>query len=183
MSDISRVEIQISKSKLAFLFLGSIGFVVAGLFFVISPKTFLTTFIRSTSIIFVAGLASVLFFSFTGFYISKKLFDKKPGLIISSEGITDNSGGLSIGFIPWHDITEVSETIVANQKFICLSLKNFELYLNKQPNRMKRWLMKMNYKHFDTGVGISSNGLDCKYEALKQLIHERFIAYKSANRV
>jgi hypothetical protein len=43
--------------------------------------------------------------------------------------------------------------------------------------------MKMNYKHFGSGVAISSNGLEYDYEALKRIIKERFTEYKSSNKV
>src|SRR6185437_9658806 len=107
---------------------------------------FLSFICRSKTIIFISGLAGILFFGFVGFYLFKKLFDKKPGLIISNEGIVDNSGGLSAGFIPWSDIKEIKETIIANQKFISVIVKNPQHYIDRQSTRFKRWLMEKNYK-------------------------------------
>jgi hypothetical protein len=64
----------------------------------------------------LSGLAGIIFFGFVGFYLLKKLFNKKPGLIISNSGIVDNSSGISVGFIPWSDIKEIKETMVAKSE-------------------------------------------------------------------
>ncbi|MBC7937260.1 MAG: hypothetical protein H7Y86_18095 [Rhizobacter sp.] len=179
MNDKSAVEIQLSKSKLTLMFLGSIIFVGLGIWFLIDPTRFISPFHRSTSFIFIAGLASILFFGFVGFYLFKKLFDKNFGLVISDDGIIDNSSGLSAGFIPWTDIEAIKETRVANQQFINLVVKNPQVYIDRQTSSVKRWAMRKNYKSFDTAIGISANGLKYNYEDLKALLHKKFQEYKS----
>ena len=174
-----QVEIQLSKSKLTLMTIGSLAFVVIGIWFVFDPARFISIVCRSTTKIFISGLASILFFGFVGFSLFKKLFDKKPGLIISNKGIVDNSSGLSAGFIPWSDIKEIKETVFANQKFINLLVKNPKHYFDRQPSRLKRWLMERNYKWFGAAIGISANGLNYNYDELKVLIQTRFKENKS----
>ncbi len=174
-----QIEIQLSKSKLTLRTIGSIAFVVIGTWFVLNPSRFLSFICRSTTIIFISGLASILFFGFVGFYLFKKLFDKKPGLIISNKGIVDNSGGLSAGFIPWSDIKEIKETIIANQKFISVIVKNPNHYIDRQSTRFKRWLMERNYKWYGSAIGISATGLKYNYDELKVLIQTCFRENKS----
>jgi len=169
-----QVEIQLSKSKLTLMTIGSCAFVIIGTWFVINPSRFLSFICRSTTIIFVSGLSSILFFGFVWFYLFKKLFDKKPGLIISNKGIVDNSGGLSAGFIPWSDIKEIKETIIANQKFISVIVKNPQHYIDRQSTKFKRWLMERNYKWFGSAIGISANGLKYNFDELKLLIQTWF---------
>jgi hypothetical protein len=173
------VEIELSKSKLTLILLGSIIFVGLGIWFMINPEKLLTTIFRSTTMIFFAGLAGVLFFGFVGLFISKKLFDKSPGLVISNDGIVDNSSGVSAGFIPWSDIVEIKETKIVNQKFINLVVKNPQDYINRQSSAFKRWAMNKNYTSFGTAIGISANGLKYDYEDLKALLHKKFQEYKS----
>jgi hypothetical protein len=123
MHDLEAVEIPISKSKMLMMFFGCILFVAAGVSFVIFPETFISAVIQSKSMIFLAGCLSIIFFGIIGFWIFKRVIDHTPGLIISGEGITDNSSGISAGFIPWSDIVAVKETVVAKQRFIKLVVK------------------------------------------------------------
>jgi hypothetical protein len=155
------------------MFLGSMAFVVGGIWFVTNPARFISLIVKSTTKIFIAGLASILFFGFVGIFIFKKLFDKNPGFVISENGIVDNSGGLSAGFIPWSDIDEIKETIIANQKFISLIVKNPQTYIERQPSAFKRWAMKRNYKSYGAAIGISANGLKYNYKDLKTLLDKK----------
>ena len=174
MEQKEQIEIQLSKSKLTLMTIGSFTFVVIGIWFVLNPSRFLSFICRSKTIIFVSGLTSILFFGFVGFYLFKKLLDKKPGLVISNKGIVDNSGGLSAGFIPWSDIKEITETIIANQKFISVIVKNPQHYIDRQSTRFKRWLMERNCKWYGSAIGISANGLKNNYDELKLLIQTWF---------
>jgi hypothetical protein len=177
------VKIQLSRSKLTLMLAGSIIFVGLGGYFMINPEKFISSFFGSTKIIFISGLASVLFFGYVGYSISKKIFDKSPGLVISDDGINDNSSSVGAGFIPWSDINEIRDTIIANQKFINLIVNNPQFYIDRQPNAWKRWIMKRNYASFGTEIGISANGLNCNYEDLKSLLQRHLQEYKSKTAV
>src|SRR5665647_1362036 len=107
MKGTERIEIQLSKSKLTLLSLGSIIFVGLGVWFVTNPPKESIPFFSNPTVLFIVGLASILFFGLVGFFIFKKLFDNSPGLIISAEGVFDNSSGVSAGFVPWTDIVEI----------------------------------------------------------------------------
>ena len=179
MNDIEQIEIQLDKSKLTSMLIGALAFVGIGIWFVINPTKFISPVCQSVTKIFVAGIAGIIFFGFIGFSIFKRLFDKKPGVIISLNGIVDNSSGLSAGFIPWSDIKEIKETIVARQPFINLVVKNPQNHFDKQSSKIKRWLMKRNYKSFNTAVGISANNLKYNYDDLMLLIQTRFQQYRS----
>lgn len=90
MMNENRIEISLSKSKLFFAILGSIMFVVGGIWILISQESI---FYKGV------GIASILFFGATGIYSVIKSFDRQMGLIIDSKGIFDNSTGASIGLI------------------------------------------------------------------------------------
>ena len=174
MKETEQIEIQLSKSKLTLLFLGSIMFVGLGGWFVISPPEVNILIFSNPTVVFIVGLASILFFGLVGIYLFKKLFDKSPGLIISAEGVFDNSTGVSVGFVPWTDIVEIKETKVFNQSFINLVVKNPQEYIDSPRIAFKRRLMQINYKSYGTVIGISTNGLKIKYKELKALLDERF---------
>jgi len=173
------IEIQLSKTKLALMTIGSLAFVVAGICAIVNPTKFISGLYTSPTLIFFSGLASIIFFGFVGFYVFKKLLDNKPGLIISNSGIFDNSSGISVGFIPWSDIKEIKQTIVTNQKFINLIVKNPQHYIEGQPTKLKRWLAERNYKSYGTAIAISANALKYNYDELKLLLQQKFEKYKS----
>jgi len=178
MRETERIEIQLSKSKLTLLFLGSIMFVGLGVWYVISPPKVYISIFSNPIEVFIVGLASIFFFGLVGFLIFKKFFDKSPGLIISNEGVFDNSSGVSAGFVPWTDIVEIKETKVFNQTFINLVVRNPQDYIDRQNSAFKRKLTKINYNSYGTVIGFSANGLKIKYKELKDLLDERFADFK-----
>jgi hypothetical protein len=101
-------------------------FILFGIAFVISPETFSSVIVRSSTIIFLAGCIAIVFFGFVGFLLLKKLIDNTPGLIISENGITDNSSGVPAGFIPWSDIVAL-----AIERIIFLLFYRSKLKLNE----------------------------------------------------
>lgn len=177
--DDSKTEIQISKSKLILMLLGCLVFVGIGIAFLIAPEKFKSFIMRSATIIFIAGLLGVLFFGICGFLIFKKLFDKSPGLIISDEGITDNSGAASGGFIPWIDIVAIKETKVVNQKVIYLVVKNPQAYIDKQKSLFNKKMMRINQRRYGGILGISANGLKINFTELKDILEKKFADFNN----
>ena len=174
-----KMEIQLSKSKLLLMFIGAIAFAGIGFWFVTNPPKIDLPFLGSPVIIFIVGLVSFLFFGIMGFFIFKMLGDKTPGLVISDEGIFDNSSALSVGLVLWTDILEIKEIKVVNQTFICLIVKNPQDYIDRQTNVIKGVLMQKNYDSYGTAIAISANGLNCGYQELKDTLDKKFLEFKS----
>jgi hypothetical protein len=106
------IEFKGNKGKIFLYLLGSLAFVLIGLFMVAEG-------------IFVGYLA-LLFFGFCTIFILKMLF-AKTRLIIASDGITDNAGSIpNLGFIPKENIIRVS----VGSEFLLLELKNREELIN-----------------------------------------------------
>lgn len=160
-------------------FLGSLAFVGLGLWFLINPPKSNHWLFGNPTLIFVAGLASVLLFGLVAITIFRKFSDKKAGLIISKDGITDNSSGVSAGLIPWADIQEIKVSQVMNQKFLMFIVSNPQDYLDKVKNPLKRNAMKMNYKTYGSPISISSNALKTNFDDLQKLLVEKMNEYKS----
>jgi len=167
------IEIPLSKKKLTLMVIGSLIFVVLGILFVVSPENYTSLIMQSPTIIFISGLASILFFGLCFFFISKKLGDKSPGLVISDEGILDNSSGVSVGQIKWAEIEHISVIKIYRQKMIILQIKNPQEYIDKQTNWFKRKMMTTNYKMYGTPVCITSNGLKISFNELLSTLTEK----------
>jgi len=169
------IEIPLSKSKLALLLIGSIGFVLAGVWFVTNPESLSTQYNhRSPALIVTVGVASILFFGLCAIFILRKMFDNKLGLIINDFGINDNSSGTSAGFIPWKDIEAIEKTTVARQNMLMIIVCNPKEYINKQTGFLARKAMEMNYKRFGSPIFLSANGLKYDFDELYQIVAYRF---------
>jgi len=167
-----QIEVPISKNKLILMILGSIIFIALGFWLIIvRPPVLFFNKADSAPIDLIVGIAGILFFGLCFVYIAKKLADNNPGLIINSDGITDNSSGVSAGLIPWKDINEITKETIANQDFLVIKVKNPEEYINRQTGLIKRKAMEMNYKSFGSPINISSNGLKCNFNELYQIIN------------
>ena len=171
MIETKQIEIPLSKIKLTLMLFGSIAFVAAGIWMVTSPNAFSTSHrTHNPIIVFVIGAASILFFGLCLVYIAIKLTDYAPGLIISDEGIYDNSSGVSVGLIPWTDIKKIEISNAGRQRFIVLVVKNPKHYINRQKSFITRKAMEMNYKHFGSPINISANGLKTRFDELLLLL-------------
>ena len=171
-----QIEIPLSKKKLILMLIGSIGFVSAGLWFVINPPTISNPFLGNPTVIFVTGIASILFFGLCAFYIARKLPDNKPGIIIDNTGLTDNSSGVSAGQILWSDIENISVIEIHRQKLIMLKVKNPQDYIDKQTSGFKRKMMQMNFNMYGTPLSITSNSLKIKFDELLNILNDNLNA-------
>jgi hypothetical protein len=160
-----------SKTKLTFIILGSIAFVVGSIWMwlIADGQT-------RHSPLFLKGVAIVgaCFFSLCFVFGCVKLFDGRPGLIVDDEGIVDNSSAVSAGKrILWDDVIGLRVTEVAKQRFVTIDLFEPEKYV-KQRNFIFRMLNAANTKMTGSPINISSNSLDVDSDELWYLLNEGF---------
>lgn len=173
-STAQRIEIPLNKSKIVLMLVGSIALVGVGLWFVISPPTIRNSYWGDPTKLAIVGYASIVFFGFLAFIFLRKLPDQKPGLIIDETGLTDNSGGLSAGTIPWADIEDISVLEIHKNKMIMIYVKDPQEYINRQSNVIKRKLMHMNNNSYGTPISITTNGLKTSFDDLFGLLIRKF---------
>ena len=166
----NRIEIQLSKTKLIWLFIGSMAFVLVGFFFLIEPNRFVSPIFTSDNVIFVTGMVGIAFFGLCAIYVFIKLFDKKAGLIIDEKGITDNTNGTSIGLIEWDDISGVDVVKIGSTKILLLQTSNPEKFIAKATNRFSKKTMQVNHKLYGTPISIISGSLEIKFNDMEKLV-------------
>ena len=113
------------------------------------------------------------------------MLDKKPALVLSDEGIYDNTGAFSFGLIPWTDIADVYErsvraSMASKQYFVTIRLVNPDKYISRETNSIKRKLLQANATNYGSPVNISTNGLKTNHQELLRLTRQYFETYKSA---
>lgn len=175
-----RLEIPFNNKKSIFLLVGAAIFVSMGIWMALDPTEFTRNGfmgIRDPRFIRVVAVFAIVFFGAAGFVGGKKMFAKKPGLIIDSTGITDNTNASSIGFIPWEDVAEIRHLSVLSNKFLLIILKDPQKYISKAKSRFKSKLMSANLKQYETPVTISTGALKSKHlELFEQVVvaHKKY---------
>jgi len=170
-----KIEIQLSKSKIFWGIGGSIVFVVLGICLIAFITDQQTRF--SPLLIKGIGLVSVLFFGATGIYGFIKLFDRRIGLIIDQNGITDNSGGLSARFIDWNEVRGIRTESIRSTRILLIDTVNPEKYLN-EGNKLRKSIMKLNMQMYGTPLFLSSNTLQIDFDELENILREALKKYQ-----
>lgn len=183
MTDTERVEIAWSKAKLIKLLIFSVLFLLAGLWLAIRQPEIRNSFFNSPIMKNLAAYGGTIMGAAGIYFFSKRLIDKRPGLIIDENGITDNSSAFSFGLIPWSDIAQVYEfsiqaSIASRPRFITVELHDPEKYISRETNSFKRNLLLLNLKNYGSPVHISTNGLEINPNDLLGLISHAFNSNK-----
>ena len=172
----NRIEIYSNKKKAFFLLLGSLMFVILGLFCFINAENIKNNLFRNPLIIQIVGIASILFFGF-GIYVAiRQLIRNKLMLVIDEKGITVNPKKEEI--IDWKDIDGFSEIKINNVKIIIIQMNNSQDYIDNESNKIRKSLMKYNLENYGSPFNISVSTMDLKYEELLKLLNENLIEYK-----
>lgn len=178
-----KIEIPLSKNKLVLGIGGSMLFVIAGVWLFFIADSFQEhpfRLLRNPMVVKGVGILGFLFFGAIGVFGFKKLFDKKVGLTIDSNGITDNSNASSIGLIEWNDISDIITKQVMSTKFLLINVQNPEKYIGKAKSGIKAKLLRANMKMYGTPLSITSNTLKYDFEELEKLIQTEFARNKTA---
>lgn len=166
MGAADELVIELSKSKAILIILGSLAFVAAGYwFFTRDAATVREGPIDDPLFIHGVGIVSMVFFSLTGIVGIRKLFDKRPGLVLNSAGIIDNSSGLAAGFIPWSEITGAEIYEIRRQKMLIIKVRNPEEFIQRG-NVLRQAMVKMGSKMSGSPIAITSSTLEIDFSKL-----------------
>lgn len=124
----------------------------------------------------VVAWSSITFFTLCGLYASAKLFDKKPGLVFGSSGITDNSSGIAAGLIPWGDIEGFGVHEIQGQKMLVVLLKDPDKYIERG-SALRRSVNRANHNMSGSPIAIGSSGLKIGFDDLQSVAMEYFARY------
>ena len=127
------------------------------------------TQLKSVQAIRLGGIASVLLCGAAVIYGIRKLFDKRIGLKVDENGITDNTNAVSVGLINWTDITEIKTKQVRYTKFLLIFTSNPDKYLERV-GTLQRKIMQANMLMYGTPLSISSNTLKYNFADLEKII-------------
>ncbi len=183
MTTHNKIEIALSKGKLAKLLIFSVLFLIAGLVMITTNPQISNPVFNSPVVKALASYGSTIMGLLGIYFFSKKLFDKKPALVISEHGIYDNTSIFKFGLIPWSDIADIYEeslqaSIASKQYFVTIGLVHPDKYISKETNTLKRKLLVANFRNYGSPIHISTNALDTNHEELLKLVTGYFDKYK-----
>lgn len=167
--DETRIKIPLSKGKIVLMSFGSLVFVLAGIWMIWMELSIIYSFF---------GVISILFFGACGIGWNIKLFDGKMGLIIDSEGIWNNSSGLSSSFIRWKDIEKFDYHKIEATEILMIYVKNPDEYIENAENIIKALALKFDYKMYGTPFSIGTVGLKINFSNLEKILKRQFAIYK-----
>ena len=181
MSAIDEKVIDLSKTKIVLLVLVACALVVLGGALLSLDEATIQSQRRFNSPLLVHGVAlvSIIFFGVAGVFGVKKLFDNKPGLVLNSSGVIDNSSGVSAGLIPWAEILDAEIYEIHKQKMLIIKLRNPRKYIVRG-GPLRRALNKANHKMCGSPIAITSSALKVNFSELVSLFKEYKQKYGSA---
>lgn len=171
------IKIQLSKTKLVAILLGSVLFVVIG-FWMLQYSDRMHKL--APLLIQIIAIAATLLSGLCGLYAIIKLFDNKPGLVINDKGIFDNSSAINTGLIKWENITHVYISEISGQEFLTIEVNNAEELFLRQTG-LKKLMLKWSKDWFGSPVQISSNALKCDFNELCEIIDSQLQARHSSD--
>jgi len=119
-----------------------------------------------------------IFFFLLLFYTSiamasyiKVVFDKNAKLVITDDGLLDNTSIFSCGKILWDDVLEVNLKKGFNMQYLIVKLKEPEKF-TADKNFLKRYFLQNRIKKIGTPLLIPETHLKCNIDILKEIIVE-----------
>jgi hypothetical protein len=174
MDSTDETIIELSRTKLVLLLLGSCAFVAAGVWMLsldaaeIRAGSSFRLFFNNPTYVLVLGVAAILFFGFCALYALKKMFDKKPGLVLNSAGIVDNASAVAAGFIPWSEVVGAGVFEIQKQKMLVIGLRDPGKYIDSG-GALRRMVNKANQGMAGSPVTIPSTTLKIDFAELLSL--------------
>ncbi|MDB5200677.1 MAG: hypothetical protein JWQ27_86 [Ferruginibacter sp.] len=183
MTETNNISIELSKAKLTKLLVFSIIFFSVGLWMIVSNPQTNNSFFNDPLVKGFASYGAVIMGALGTFFFTKKLFDKKPGLIIDEHGIYENTSAFAFGLIPWSDIAYIEEhilqvSVASKQYFVTVALTDPEKYISREKNLLKRKLLNANARSYGSPIHISTNGLKTTHQELLQLLKNALTKYR-----
>lgn len=158
--------------------------------FVIMPKMKKILILAALSLIFVVLGIVLLFISFSGtawltlvsiltivifglcfIYYLKVFIKREPAVIISTEGIVDQSSFIGAGLVKWDEIKEIQFVSFSGQIYLGISTFDRELIINRMTG-IKKLFNQVNKGLMETQVNIPVKILACSMDEMLKVINE-----------
>jgi hypothetical protein len=178
MTQNDEICVALSKNKILLALLGCGVFVAIGVWLLTLDEAAIREMRRLNDPLLVRaiGIIGIIFFSLIFLLAFRKLFDKRPGLILNRDGLFDNSSGVSAGLIPWPDILGTRIYQVHRQKQLVILVRDPEKYIARG-SKARQLLNRTNFKMIGSPIAITSTSLKINFDDLLNLVNEYLQKY------
>lgn len=121
----------------------------------------------------VIGIITIVVFGFSFLYYAKVLIRWKPAVIITKEGIIDQSSYIGAGLIKWEEIEAIDFLQFSGQVYLGIFTIDPELIINRSSG-IKRMFNRINKGLLPSQVNIPVKNLACSVDELVNVIGERW---------
>lgn len=173
-------RVPLSRTKLFILLGASMLFVLLGVWMLGMDEAEMRGLGRFGNPLFVhgVGIICIVFFAVVALWILRKLSDPKPGLVLSSAGITDNASGVAAGFIPWTEITGSGAFAVQAQRMLIVKVRDPQRFIERG-GAFRRTLNRANHELAGSPIAIPSSTLAIDFDTLQALFDRYLQTYGS----
>ncbi|MDM1045917.1 hypothetical protein HX004_14255 [Myroides sp. 1354] len=164
------VVFKLSKKNISCLILLLFALIVVGGLFVLYPSIFISSLVRSEVFVRLVGIL-ISFFSIPLFIGYVLLLFEENGLIVSNEGMINNTNLINIGQIAWKDITLIKTKKSKKNTFLLIFVKDESKYF-KNKGLLKK-INALGYKNsYGTSIVIETKHVLCILEELKLTLRQ-----------
>jgi len=131
---------------------------------------------RSPLMVKGIGVATTLLFGAFLVIGIRGLADSRPGIVLSRDGLRQNSGRNSTTFVPWSDIVGLGIFKASHQRMLVVKLRDPERYLAGQ-SVLSRFLGRASIKTCGSPITLTSADLKIRFDDLVRTVEDYFQRY------
>lgn len=152
-------EIKTKSYKILLRLVVCIIFLFGGLYMLLVGKTNSFVFFRNEYLVKFSGLIAIIVSAFFLYGFLKLYKQRNSALIITNEGLINNTNNFYNHIIKWNDIKEIKKVKYQSHYIIVVVLNNENYYLNQISNKLLKSVAKQNSKILGSFVFINANDL------------------------
>ncbi len=166
------IEIYSSKQKSALILIGSIAFVIIGIYLFVDAYN--VTHWRSNNPVItrIIAVIDILFFGIGIFFAGQRIIKSRVAIKIDSKGITLNPKKNEL--IEWEYILGFREVKIRSTRILIIGVTNPEYWIERESNIIKKKIMKFNFESFDSPFNVSAAGLNTNFDELNKQLNYYF---------
>ena len=172
------LRIYTSKKKSFLLLIGSLLFVIAGIYAMANADDVSGFRHRDPHYGRILGMVTVLFFGLGIYGSIKQLLKNQLALLISERGLNINPNAAYSEYIDWKNIQGFSMINTAEDKLIIIEIDNPQYWLDKEKNKILKTLLKSNLKNYGSPLNFPANSINLTNSTVMNVLNENFEKYK-----
>lgn len=174
-----QIKIYSSKKKSFWLLIGSLIFVLIGIYSFIEAENLVFYRARNPIFIKVVGVACILFFGI-GIYVSiAQLLKNRLILIVDQFGLNVNPKKSLTERIEWKNIIGFSQIKINSSKSVIIEVDNPDYWFKRENDLIQKKLIEFNISNFGSPFNLSANSMQINYKELIKILNQNLVKYKN----